>query len=39
LWRLSGQLVLARLGASAARSPVTQARRQDLATLTLWRAF
>ena len=39
LWRLSGQLVLARLGASAARSPITQARRQDLATLTLWRAF
>jgi outer membrane scaffolding protein for murein synthesis (MipA/OmpV family) len=38
-WRLSGQVVLARLGADVSRSPVVQQRRQDLATLTLWRSF
>ncbi len=38
-WRLSGQLVLARLSTDTARSPVVQDRRQDLATLTLWRSF
>lgn len=39
LWRLSGQLVLARLNKTVAASPVVQQRRQDLATLTLWRSF
>lgn len=38
-WRLSGQLVLARLNKSTAASPVVQQRRQDLGTLTLWRNF
>ena len=38
-WRLSGQVVLARLSTDTARSPVVQDRRQDLATLTLWRSF
>jgi outer membrane scaffolding protein for murein synthesis (MipA/OmpV family) len=38
-WRLSGQLVLARLNKTTAASPVVQQRRQDLATLTLWRNF
>ena len=39
LWRLSGQLVLARLNKTVAASPLVQQRRQDLATLTLWRSF
>ena len=38
-WRLSGQVLLARLTSAVARSPVTQARRQDAASLTLWRSF
>jgi outer membrane scaffolding protein for murein synthesis (MipA/OmpV family) len=38
-WRLSGQVVLARLNTDLTRSPVVQQRRQDLATLTLWRSF
>lgn len=38
-WRLSGQVVLARLNKSVAASPVAQQRSQDLATLTLWRNF
>jgi outer membrane scaffolding protein for murein synthesis (MipA/OmpV family) len=38
-WRLSGQVVLARLNTDLSRSPVVQQRRQDLATLTLWRSF
>ena len=38
-WRLSGQVVLARLNTDLSRSPVVQQRRQDLATLTLWRNF
>jgi outer membrane scaffolding protein for murein synthesis (MipA/OmpV family) len=38
-WRLSGQVVLARLNTDISRSPVVQQRRQDLATLTLWRSF
>lgn len=36
-WRLSGQLVLARLIGAAARSPLTASPRQTAATLTLWR--
>jgi outer membrane scaffolding protein for murein synthesis (MipA/OmpV family) len=39
LWRLSGQWVLVRLNKTVAASPVVQQRRQDLATLTLWRSF
>lgn len=39
LWRLSGQAVLARLSSSVSASPVVQQRRQDLATVTLWRSF
>ena len=38
-WRLSGQVVLARLNTDISRSPVVQQRRQDLASLTLWRSF
>jgi outer membrane scaffolding protein for murein synthesis (MipA/OmpV family) len=38
-WRLSGQLVLARLAGEVARSPLVQQRRQTSATLTLWRSF
>jgi MipA family protein len=38
-WRLSGQLIVSRLSASTAQSPITRQRRQTLGTLTLWRAF
>lgn len=38
-WRLSGQVVVARLSSEVARSPLAQQRRQTSATLTLWRSF
>lgn len=38
-WRLSGQVVLARLASELARSPVVQDRSQTSATLSIWRAF
>jgi outer membrane scaffolding protein for murein synthesis (MipA/OmpV family) len=36
-WRLSGQLIVARLLGAAAHSPLTASPRQTAATLTLWR--
>jgi outer membrane scaffolding protein for murein synthesis (MipA/OmpV family) len=38
-WRLSGQIVRAKLLGAAARSPLTRSPMQTAATLTLWRDF
>jgi outer membrane scaffolding protein for murein synthesis (MipA/OmpV family) len=38
-WRLSGQVIAARLVGAAARSPLTQSRGQLAASMTLWRDF
>ena len=38
-WRIDGQVIAARLEGAAARSPLTQSRRQVAATVTLWRDF
>lgn len=38
-WKLSGQLMAARLRGDAARSPVTGTREQNSASLTLWYQF
>ncbi|MET0517621.1 MAG: MipA/OmpV family protein [Burkholderiaceae bacterium] len=38
-WKLSGQLMAARLRGDAARSPVTSTREQNSASLTLWYQF